>query len=205
VDGQILADREGERSFGTPGWGIGHPVGEDCGVQTETPRRGGRSPRDMALSLLVLLVPIVLAFAGYRALAGEDADAVDPAPAYASARAANTFPVAEPDGLRGGWRPIIARYGRDDAGPVLRVGYATPADASVQLVQFGTGGDGRVAKLIGTAPAAAGTVEAGGRQWQRYTLADDKRAYVLREADRTVVLVGDAADAELRTLAGALR
>ena len=54
----------------------------------------------MAISLLVLLVPIALLLAFYRGfLGGDQPSTVDPVPALESARAANAFPVSEPAGV----------------------------------------------------------------------------------------------------------
>ena len=71
--------------------------------------RNERRPRDMAISLLVLLVPIALLLVFYRVvLGGDEPVVVDPAPAVESAQRAGAFPVTTPTGLADGWRPISA-------------------------------------------------------------------------------------------------
>src|SRR3981189_2187632 len=101
---------------------------------TVAPRRLGRSPRDMALSLLVLLVPIIVLLGVYRFLGGESPTVVDPSAAYADARAAHAFPVAEPS-LPPGWHPVSSAFRRGDAGAVLRVGFRGPDSGTAQLVE----------------------------------------------------------------------
>jgi hypothetical protein len=45
----------------------------------------------------------------------------------------------------------------------------------------------------------------GGASWQRYTARGNEQALVLLEPNRTVLVVGDAGEAELRELVTALR
>src|SRR5919112_388171 len=75
----------------------------------ESAQRSERTPKDMAVSLLVLLVP--------------------------TARAANLFPISEPAGLDDGWTPVSAAWQQVDGGRVLRIGYVTPGGGGVQVVQ----------------------------------------------------------------------
>src|SRR3954467_15439417 len=91
-------------------------------IPAPAPRRLGRSPRDMALSLLVLLVPIFILIGVYRFLGGESPTVVDPSSAYQEAQVAHAFPVAEP-AMPGGWTIISADFRRGDAGGVLRIGF----------------------------------------------------------------------------------
>src|SRR5262245_42556363 len=102
----------------------------------EAPGRAfGRRPRDMALSLLVLLIPVALFVALFRFRGGEDVTMVDPAPAIAQARTAGAFPVLEPAGLASGWRPVNATFRRDGAVATLRLGYLTPTGGALQLIE----------------------------------------------------------------------
>ena len=102
-------------------------------VHQENPpkEKPARTPRDMALSLLVLLVPIFLLVVGYRVLFnGESPVNVDPIPAFESAKRAGItqLPPAQPPA---GWSIVSARF-RDG---VLRIGYVTGARQEVQLVE----------------------------------------------------------------------
>lgn len=90
-----------------------------------------RSPRDLALSLLVLLVPVLLLVVGYRVFFNGDRPAqVSPQPALDSAQRAGItlLPPSQPPA---GWSIISAQF-RDG---VLRIGYVTPRQDTVQLVE----------------------------------------------------------------------
>ncbi|WP_091248584.1 DUF4245 domain-containing protein [Micromonospora matsumotoense] len=168
--------------------------------------RSERSPKDMALSLLVLLVPIALLLAFYRGfLGGEQPTTVDAAPAYEQARAANVFPVAEPTGLGSGWRTVSASFRTVDDGANLRVGYLTPEGRGAQLVQSNVPPERLLPAELTAEGQPQGPADLGGANWQRYTGRGNEQALVLLTPNRTVIVVGDARDNELRELAGALR
>ncbi|MEU8263523.1 DUF4245 domain-containing protein [Micromonospora sp. NPDC048999] len=167
--------------------------------------RSERSPKDMALSLLVLLVPIALLFAFYRGfLNGEQPTIVDPAPAVELARSAGAFPVSHPDGLGSDWRTVSARYRAEEGGATLRIGYLTPDGRGAQLVESNVPADKLLpAELAGGRPQ--GPADLPGGSWQRYTARSNEQALVLLEPNRTVIVIGDAREDELRQLATALR
>ncbi len=201
---------------GTPAGGEPEPAlvagdGSPGGAATARPGRperprSERSPKDMALSLLVLLVPIALLLAFYRGfLGGEQPTTVDAAPAYEQARAANVFPVAEPSGLGDGWRTVSASFRTVDDGATLRVGYLTPEGRGAQLVQSTVPPQRLIPAELTAQGQPQGPADLGGANWQRYTGRGNEQALVLLEPDRTVIVVGDARDNELRELAGALR
>ncbi|WP_234584125.1 DUF4245 domain-containing protein, partial [Micromonospora sp. MH99] len=165
-----------------------------------------RSPKDMAISLLVLLIPIALLLAFYRGfLGGDQATTVDAAPAIEQARSANTFPVSEPQGLGSGWRTVSARYQTVEGGANLRIGYLTPEGRGVQLLQSNVPAEKLLPAELTDQSQPQGPTELAGRTWQRYTARGNQQALVLLEPARTVLVVGDARDNELRELAGALR
>ncbi|MGY0003586.1 DUF4245 family protein [Micromonospora sp. I033] len=183
----------------------------DAGEQPAPPprkekARSERSPKDMALSLLVLLVPIALLLAFYRGfLGGDQPVTVDPAPAVEQARAANAFPVAVPHDLGSDWRTVSARYQTEPGGGTLRLGYLTPEGRGAQLVQSNVPAEKLLpAELSGGQPQGAVDLP-GGASWQRYTARGNEQALVLLEPNRTVIVVGDAGEAELRELATKLR
>jgi hypothetical protein len=160
----------------------------------------------MALSLLVLLVPIALLLAFYRVvLGGDEPVKVDPAPAIAQARAANAFPVSEPADLNSGWRPVHSSFRQADGGQALRIGYVSPEGRGVQLLESNVPPERLLPAELTSSTQPQGSTEVAGRSWQRYSARAGERALVLLEPDRTVIVVGDAAEAELRDLAGSLR
>ncbi|MGC4865007.1 DUF4245 domain-containing protein [Micromonospora sp. DT53] len=165
-----------------------------------------RSPKDMAISLLVLLVPIALLLAFYRGfLGGDQATTVDPAPAIEQARSANVFPVSQPQGLGSDWTTVSARYQTVEGGANLRLGYLTPEGRGVQLLQSSVPADRLLPAELTSQGQPQGPTELAGRTWQLYTARGNQQALVLLEPTRTVIVVGDARDNELRELAGSLR
>lgn len=187
-----------------PAWAKGDEP--DTGETVRAVRRSDRSPRDMAMSLLVLLVPIALFLAFYRiVLGGDEPVAVDPAPAIESARAAKAFPVLEPSGLPSDWRTVSAHFQRTDGPATLRIGYVSPDGDGVQMVQSNTPADRLLSAELGGEARPTGTIQTGERAWQAYTAKPGERALVLLEPNRTVIVVGAAGEQELRGLAGALR
>ncbi|NJP32687.1 DUF4245 domain-containing protein [Micromonospora thermarum] len=168
-------------------------------------RRSERSPKDMAISLLVLLIPIALLLAFYRGfLGGDQPTVVDPAPALASARAANAFPVSQPEGLGAGWRTVNASFQQVEGGATLRLGYLTPEGRGVQVVQSSVPAERLLPTELTDQGQPQGQADLRGRTWQRYTARGNEQALVLLEPARTVIVVGDARDNELRALAGSL-
>lgn len=182
------------------------PAPEQSGQVQPVAGRSERSPKDMVISLLVLLVPILLLVAFYRVvLGGDEPVRVDPAPAVAQARASGAFPVSEPTGLGAGWRPVAAAFQSADAGRTLRIGYVSPEGRGIQLVQSNVPPEQLLPAELASNGQAQGVTEVAGRDWQRYSARPGERALVLLEERRTVVIVGDAAEGELRSLATALR
>nr|WTA68598.1 DUF4245 domain-containing protein [Micromonospora sp. NBC_00855] len=164
-----------------------------------------RSPKDMAISLLVLLVPIALLLAFYRGfLGGDQATTVDPAPAIEQARSANVFPVSQPQGLGADWKTVSARYQTVEGGANLRLGYLTPEGRGVQLLQSSVPADRLLPAELTSQGQPQGPTELAGRTWQLYTARGNQQALVLLEPTRTVIVVGDARDNELRRLASSL-
>ncbi|MEV1285783.1 DUF4245 domain-containing protein [Micromonospora sp. NPDC049679] len=165
-----------------------------------------RSPKDIAMSLLVLLVPIAVLLGFYRVVLDADAPVVvDPAPVVAEARSANAFPVSEPTGLGDGWHPTSAGFRQVDGARTLRIGYVTPSGGGLQLVQSNVPVEKLLPAELTDAAQSEGSAQVGGRAWQRYTARRGEQALVLLEPTRTVLIVGGASEAELTTLAGAVR
>lgn len=175
-------------------------------MSTVDATRAGRTPKDMVLSLLALLVPLALlaAFLGFT----RDGDRVtvrDPGPAIAQARAAGRFPVEAPQGLGEGWRPVSAVFNRAEGAVTLRIGYLTPRGDGVQFVESDLPAQDLLAKELGDRARPLGSADAGGRDWQRYDGRPGEEALVLLEPDRTVIVLGRAPAEDLRTLAAAIR
>ncbi len=199
----------GEPALVDPGGPVAEAGAAETGELPAPPAaaepRSDRSPKDMAISLLVLLIPIVVLLAFYRGFLGGDQPAVvDTAPALESARAANAFPVSQPEGLGEGWRPVRADFRTVEGGANLRLGYVTPEGRGAQVVQSSVPPERLLPTELTEQGQPQGQTDLGGRTWQRYTARGNEQALVLLEPDRTVIVVGDARDNELRALAGAL-
>jgi hypothetical protein len=160
----------------------------------------------MALSLVVLLVPVLLIVLVYRALyAGDQPVVIDPAPTVAQAQAAASFPVSVPHGLSEGWRPVSAVYAPAGEGSTLRIGYLTPSGAGVQVLQSSVPVDKLLTTELGTGQPAGDNESINGRSWQSFAGSHGQTALVLAEPGHTTIVIGPATLPELRTLAASMR
>ena len=164
-----------------------------------------RRPRDMVISIGVLLAIVLVLCGVYNFLGGGDSAAVDPGPAFAEARSSAAFPVLEPQGLSDDWKPVRALYQPQQSGAELRVGYETPKDGTVQLIEGNLPPEEMLRRELGGERTAKGTVDVGGTVWESFPARDGERALVLREPGRTVIIVGKASEDELKQLAAALK
>ena len=170
-----------------------------------TGKRGGRSPRDMAMSLGVLLVPIVLLLLFYRVvLDGEKPISVDAAPTIQQARSAAVFPVLVPQGLNEDWHTVSATFKRETEGATLRLGYVDPENDPIQLVQSSVPTATLLPVELGKDPKAVSTFRDGPRAWQRYEARAGESALILLEKDRTIIVVGMTESKTLESFASSL-
>jgi Protein of unknown function (DUF4245) len=169
------------------------------------PRRDERRPRDMALSLAVLLVPIALLLIFYRyALSGDQPATVDPGPAIQEAQSQRAFPVAVPAGLGAAWHVTTATYRRDAGAATLRLGYVAPGGDPVQLIESDAAFSALIPAELGPAAGPAGVFHAGARVWQRYGGRPGEDSLVLFEPGRTIIVVGTGGRRDIEQLASAL-
>lgn len=162
-----------------------------------------RSGRDMARSLLVLLVPILIVGALLRACGSSDPTLVDTAPAIADARSAAAFPVVEPRGLGDGWQAVQATFHRADPA-ALRLGYLTPSGGELLLVESNEDSGTLLARELGDEVQPQGEVSVDGQAWTHSIVRENERALVSIGADRTIVIVGRVSLDELTVFAGSL-
>jgi hypothetical protein len=168
-------------------------------------KRGGRSPRDMALSLGILLLPIALLVLFYRVvLDGDQPVGVDAGPAIQQARSAAVFPVVVPQGLGDDWHTVSATFKRDTDGATLRLGYVDPDSDPIQLVESSVATAKLLPVELGKNPKAVSTFRDGARTWQRYDARDGENALLLLEKGRTIIVVGMAESKGLETFAASL-
>ncbi|MFG1602988.1 DUF4245 domain-containing protein [Actinoplanes sp. NPDC049265] len=168
-------------------------------------RRAGRSPRDMVISLLVLLIPIALLLVFYRVVLDGDAPAtVDPSDAIQQARAAAVFPVEEPRGLGDDWHTTSANWAKTADGATLRLGYVAPDDDSALVVQSSIAPDKLLRTELGDKAEPRGTVRAGNAAWRSYLARPGETALVLSDQTHTVIVTGNTDPKHLTALAAAL-
>ena len=167
-------------------------------------RRAGRTGRDMAISMLVLLIPLGLVVALFRLRGGEDAVVVDPSAAISSAQSAGLFPVGVPKNLGGGWRPQSAQFTRVGNTGELRVGYLTPRGGQLQLIESNEDIASLSSRELGNRAGVTGTATIAGAPWPAYQVRGDEKALVRTTPQRTVIVIGQADAAELETLATAV-
>lgn len=168
-------------------------------------KREGRSPRDMILSLAVLLVPIALFLTFYRVvLGGDEPIRLDPGPAIQDARQAALFPVAEPTGLGDDWRVATATFRRQPPAGTLRIGYVDPSDAGVQLVQSNVAAETLLPAELTKDAEVTGQFRTPLGVWRRYDTRPREEALVLTEPARTIIVVGTTDRNRLEELASSL-
>ena len=173
---------------------------------TAVAQRLGRRPRDMVISIGVLLVVVFTLFGLYRCLGGDGTATVDAGPAYEEARDAKEFPVLEPTGLSDDWKSVSADYQPHSGGATLRVGWRSPDEGALQLIESDILPATLIARELGPDAAPTGaSVEEGGRQWQVYNARNSETAYVFQEAERTVIVTGKAKEEEMREFIRSLK
>jgi hypothetical protein len=168
---------------------------EEVAVDSSETRRI-RRPRDMVLSLAILLVPIVLILGVGRFLFGDSTIAtVDPDTALQGAARATMQPLPRPS-PPAAWRVVSAQY--QDG--VLRIGYLAPSGKGVQLVQ-GTAAD-LINSELGDDARPSGEVQAGGKFWSHWDARESTSALTRRAGATTIIVFGTASSADLALLAG---
>jgi hypothetical protein len=158
----------------------------------------------MAISLVVLMIPLALVVALFRLRGGEDVQVVNPSEAVASAQHAGLFKVGVPTGLPGGWRALSAQFTRNGNTGELRVGYLTPSDGQAQLIESNEDAAALSGRTFGGPARLTATPTVSGAPWQAYQLEGDRQALVLTDPGRTIIVVGLVKQGELEALAAAV-
>ncbi len=205
-NGEVDADPNPPAAPADP---AGGPVGAKAAPDAPPVRLGkreGRSPRDMALSLLVLIVPIALVLTFYRLVLDGDAPIrVDPEPSLQQARAAAVFPVLVPTGLSDDWHVTSASWRKAPEGASLRLGYVAPDDDAALLIESSVPPEQLLPAELGDKPEPRGVFRDGERAWRGYAARPGETALVLAEQGRTIVIVGTTDRENLEDLANSLR
>jgi hypothetical protein len=169
--------------------------------------RLARTPWDMTKAVLILLVPVLVAVAVYVFFfGGSNPIAISTTDTYATAAADAHFTVLEPADLPKGWTPITIAYEPGNGTSLLRVGFVSPGGAGVQLIESDQPADTLLADELGATPPTASSVQLGDLTWgQIATAKRGDRALVSTDHGRTVIVTGQASEADLETFVSHLR
>lgn len=166
-------------------------------------RNPGRAPRGIT-TLLVVFAMVFVALGVYRLWGGQQPAVVDTRPAYQAAETYGAFPVASPSSLPADWRALGSDFSTRAGGAILRVQLRAPSGGTARLIETAGEPGALLAAELGDHPRDQEGATIEGRAWRRYAAAGGRRALVLAETGRTVLIVGTARERELRDLAGAL-
>lgn len=160
-----------------------------------------KSLRDMAISIGVIMIPIVLISWFFTRPAQTPVQAVDWRAPLASARAEAGYPVLSPERLGQGWTVTKARWakagqpgvgGQPVVGNTWALGALGPDQVYYSLEQTDAAADALVARVCREGEAAGESTVAGAA-WQRCRSADGRTRVLWRTQGRaTTVVAGDA-------------
>jgi hypothetical protein len=154
--------------------------------------RHERSAGGLVGALVVLLV-VVLAWVGIRALASQDPDSpvqrVDYAQDVPFARKAADFDLVAPPRLPVGWRATTVRF-EPAPGAHWHLGVLTGEKRYVGLEQGDQTIGSMVEEYVDPAARRGSAVTVGADRWSTYTDSDGDLALVRREGRTTTLVVG---------------
>lgn len=160
----------------------------------------------MVYSLLALLVPILIAFGVWQYINSDrQVTTVDPSEAISEAHQSARYGVVTPHGLPDGWKTISADTTLAGKTVTLRLGYVTPSGGFVQLVESDRDSAVLLAGSVPRGARPAGTERIGGADWARYAGEKQHAVLALLQPHRTILVVGQTSDTEMRVLATSLR
>ncbi|MGO4652768.1 DUF4245 domain-containing protein [Arthrobacter sp. 2RAF22] len=194
------------------GGGTGAAGADDAGqaaVKPVIPAKAAKRANASVIGMLIALLLCVLAFLpivlmnpapksnGYK-------PNVDVAATAANAKDVAGFTPVAPD-TGDTFSPNYARWssGTGDGVPTWEVGYVTPKQAFIGIVQTRKANPTWIFQQTGSAPVT-GTRSAGGHDWELHDTAKGNRSMVLNYRGTTIILSGGAGLDEFSTLATAL-
>jgi uncharacterized protein DUF4245 len=175
----------------------------------------GARPRDMVISLLILLPMVgVVALLGRSCSFSPGGPTVDPSamprvdvhgPLVAAAREV-PFAVREPS-LPAGWRAnSVDQRPAPGGASAVRIGWVTDGGRYLRLVQTSSATDegALVAAETEGPPTAAQPVDVAGAAWVRYTGGNGEQAWARQVDGARWLITGDGDEPEFRLLATAV-
>lgn len=168
----------------------------------------------MAISMLVLLVPIALIAWWFTSDPVPKVEAVDVAPVLAAAEQESPYPILRAVNLPADWVPVRVAWAIDgdawiDSKPAVgnswQLGYMAPNGVYVAVQQRDRGVEGFLKQVTRDGVRDGDDAVLQGRSWERWTSKDDRtRSLVWREGDMVAVVTGDTGFEQLEAFAGSL-
>jgi hypothetical protein len=133
---------------------------------------------------------------------------IDPSTTVQLAAARASYQVVAPAGLAEGYRPTSARTNAGDAEDgdtvTLEIGYVTPSEKYAGFVVSDDSREPALRQVLDGAEEK-GSVRVGGSAWTRWISERGETALTREQDGVTVLVTGSASQAELETVAGAVR
>ncbi|MCC2593557.1 DUF4245 domain-containing protein [Tessaracoccus sp. OS52] len=177
-------------------------------------RNPNAKPRDMAISMLVLLVPIALIAWFFTMDPEPEVEAVDVAAVLATAEEESPYPVLRAVNLPEDWIPTRVAWAADGerwingepaVGNSWQLGYLAPNEIYVGLQQRDRSPLQFLEQVTREGRPEEGEVELAGREWERWVSLDGRtRSLVWRDGDLAAAVTGDTDFAQLEAFAGSL-
>lgn len=154
----------------------------------------------MAISLAVLLIPILAITWFFTETPDPEVEEVDVFPVLEIAQAESPYPVLYPEGLGENWIPTRVAWAADGepwitdepaVGNSWQLGYLSPNDIYVAVQQRDRAQSAFVTSI--TRDGKQGDeVEISGRAWEQWTSSDRRtRSLVWRDGEMVAVVTGD--------------
>ncbi|MFF7158246.1 DUF4245 family protein [Streptomyces sp. NPDC008139] len=180
-------------------------MGDDGRVAAD--KRGNKTVRDLVLSMAVIgaVAALIYVFIPHDSKA-DPTKPVTFSVELGQARRDAPYKVAGPEGLPATWRPTSVTYSAADPQAVTwHIGFVDPEDQYVAVEQSNAAAEPYIKGVTFGAHRDGGrTVTAGGLVWERYA-GPKYNALVRKEQGVTTVVLGTGKDAELTTMAAALK
>lgn len=158
----------------------------------------------MVYSMAALLIPIVIGLGVWHYISSDhQVTVVDPTSAVRQARQSD-LSVARPQGLADGWKTTSARTTVHGHTVTLRIGYVAPSGGFAQLVESNADSAHLLADAVPEHARPAGAESIAGHQWSRYRGRKNHEVLALLQPHRTILVVGQTDDAELRALTASI-
>jgi hypothetical protein len=161
------------------------------------------------IGAMVVLVAVVLGYAGLRSLTSNDPSVATRPVAYQKvvpeARRSADFALLAPTSLPRGWRATTVGF-RDPPRGHWHLGVLTDHDRYVGLEQGDVSVQSMVSQYVASTTARGRPVDVGGHRWATYTDSGGDLALVRRAGRTTTLVVGhDVPRASLLSYVASLR